>query len=162
MKNLSKYIFEKLLINKNYKSIGTVKPNNQGCCLELHLDTGEKTDLSISLKEYLFEDNTLHFPGYSSRGYKENNNGYFTRRYVMNISSSLSIEYIHVLLFGNDAKNFLNELLDDPEMDIDLHDELDNETYNELKWPRKVSVRQFGKNRPLKKAEIEHFLKKIY
>ena len=122
---INQQVDEKLLINKNFENIDKykgVEPNEKGICLEVAIPYTEKYDtLAIRLKKYRYikSDNTVNTGNIESTYYsdesffKKNKDGVycFVKSYR---------QYCWILLFGDDAKWFLNILLNDPEQKIDF------------------------------------------
>ena len=138
MKNLSNYISEKLLINqqvdekllinKNFKneiSFCCEQPNKEGKCLVVAISTAinynRRIDLTIQSYYDLDDPNTIHCSG--GYAYEKGKNGY----YFNDIHN-----WFIILLFKDDAKELLKELLYNPLKKFDFSEITSDK---EINWP---------------------------
>ena len=139
MKTLSNYIEEKLIINKNYENY-VVKPNKTGTCLTLCISTisNERNMIEMSSQEYEYRQNKDVVDGNGGYTYAKNNEGYYYF-YVNN--------WLLLLLFGSDAKDFLNTLLNNPEKyfhEDDFSQYIESCNCEKIDWPLQVKRNAFG------------------
>ena len=139
MKTLSNYISEKLIINKNFVSsyYNSIQPKSEGRCLKLSISTAKNTGthrIEITTCEYQFDGQKIDFPLRDSYGFEKNNEGYFWRLK----KGVINDVWADLLLFDEDAKKFLEILLNNQNTNINLSclfDDKDNKLFN---WPYKV------------------------
>lgn len=126
MKNLSKHINEKLIINKNYKQdiYQCIQPNNHGVCLELGIHRTGIENTEITYQSYVKNEDSVTVR--DNEKYYLNNEGYYCDVYNDN--------WVYVLLFGEDAETFLNILLNDPHQEMNIEcfakSYIKNDNYN--------------------------------
>ena len=116
MKSLNTYILEKLIINKNFKGdFMCVQPKNEGTCLELVVPyslTQER--IALYIREYKYDSSKNNVFIDEDIKYEQNDEGYYT-----NIDDD-PLWWKWVLLFDEDAKLFLNILLEDYRQKMDI------------------------------------------
>ena len=117
MKSLNTYISEKLVINKNYKldEYQCIKPNKEGICLEIVIPTTNGNFSRIALYERLYHKKIDRIISCGSE-YVKNTKGYYYSWH----SEQYHGKWIWFLLFGDDAKLFLNTLLNDVKQKMDI------------------------------------------
>lgn len=121
MKTLSNYIFEKLVINKNFKNITykAVKPSEYGVCLYIvfPLKSTNTESVVFRITNYKYDEETdVVTVGQFTEIYKQNDGFYI-------LSGNT---YFFIFLFNDDAKDFLNNILNDPEQKIHISDFLND------------------------------------
>lgn len=160
MKSLQQHITEKLIINKNYKSDTTVcKPNNNGTCLLIFIYTSyNENDYNIylTLRKYVYDGTKIDFAYYETEDYKMNALGYLWCKV-----DNYPTKGINVLMFDDEAKNFLKGLINDPTEKINLSYTLDDEINSEINWPcNAITLTATGKH-PYDKNKLEQLYKQI-
>ena len=151
MKSLSNYIEEKLiinqqvdeklLINKKFKNIDDyrhIEPKNKGKCLLLFFskktnDQSHRITLSTETYEYDSNFEDVNIFGYDDFPFIKNKKEYYWR-------NSSSSGWINLLLFDDDAKLFLNTLLNNNTLEFDktYFEEMFDSVEIGFNWPYKV------------------------
>ena len=120
MKKLTQYIFERLIINKNYidpNNFKCVQPDDKGRCISImfkHSDdeTSQYYVGKIAVERYTKDNEYVYIRDYGGGKlfFEKNDNGYYEDSYTTKNSVFDGI-WKHILLFGNDAELLLNDLL---------------------------------------------------
>ena len=123
MKTLTQHIEERLIINKDYKpyhEYSREKPNDSGTCLGISIPTiSNNNDERIALYEFDYhKDGDMISVG--EINFELGDDGfYFTQ-------DTTKHNWVYVLLFGKDAKKFLNKLLKNERKKIDVSEFVDS------------------------------------
>ena len=128
MKTLTQHIYEnlftkheineKLIINKDFKSYheySCEKPNDSGTCLCISIPTtSNNNDERIALYEFNYhKDGDMISAG--KINFELGDDGFYFMQDTTNYPN-----WVYVLLFGEDAKKFLNKLLKNERRKIDI------------------------------------------
>jgi hypothetical protein len=134
MKTLTQHIYEnlftkheineKLIINKDFKSYheySCEKPNDSGTCLGISIPTIYNTnDERIALYEFnYYKDGDMISVG--NINFELGDDGFYFKTQDTN-----KPDWICILLFGKDAKKFLNKLLKNNRRKIDISEFVDS------------------------------------
>lgn len=117
MKTLSQHLNERLIINKDFKSYheySCEKPNDSGTCLCISIPTiSNNNDERIALYEFNYhKDGDMISAG--KINFELGDDGFY---FMQDTTKS---NWVYVLLFGKDAKKFLNKLLKNERRKIDI------------------------------------------
>ena len=117
MKTLTQHLTEKLIVNKDYKpyhEYSREKPNDSGICLGIGIPTIYNNAERIALYEFDYhKDGNMISIGKIK--FELSDDGFYFAIQDMN-----KPHWICVLLFGKDAKKFLNKLLKNERRKIDI------------------------------------------
>lgn len=130
MISLQQHIAEKLIINKNFKK-ETSTPNDEGICLRLWITSPtirQKQRISLYTGHYLYDNihDSITLTSLNDKS-ERNEKGYF--------QSSPNKFWDVIILFNEEAIDFLDMLSKDPEQIIDVSKYIvDAKTYKYIKY----------------------------
>ena len=122
MKTLTQHIEERLIINKDFKpyhEYSREKPNDSGTCLGIAIPTISNNDERIALYEFDYhKDGDMISVG--EINFELGDDGFYF------MQDTNKPDWVYVLLFGKDAKKFLNKLLKNERKKIDVSEFVDS------------------------------------